>query len=456
AIRRFYNRTLFITNRPSKEIGEELIIELSQSGYINGNNFSTETTRTISLLVNEHLQLFVNLRKAHVPIKKATDWVLAVLAVKTENLLNPHAYHNAAINFTYYHFQQILKAEDVTRSRQEAEIYEIALFIAVHQALLKSDMDVVRADILNQNNVTGEDIHFFIKWNRQIEEIYISSLTQRLKRTIVKNVAPFRILKSLIEDTPELAIQSLPDREQFLTVYRKQINIEYKQTSKRLNSGIVKGIIFILITKTLIGLAIEIPFELLIYGDIIILPLIISLLFPPIYMASIRLGLKMPSTANARSTEYSIDKLFYSDSAPKLQASHQNRTYSPLAKFTYTILFFLPLGISVWILNSFGFNPLQMFIFFVFFSTATFLGFRLRGMIRELKMSTRHNSLLSILVDFFYLPFILLGQWLSGKYARIDLVGKFLDIVIEMPLKTVLRLIRQWINFLREKHDEIY
>jgi hypothetical protein len=31
-----------------------------------------------------------------------------------------------------------------------------------------------------------------------------------------------------------------------------------------------------------------------------------------------------------------------------------------------------------------------------------------------------------------------------------------LDVAIELPLKTVLRLLRQWIRFLDEKHEELY
>jgi hypothetical protein len=35
-------------------------------------------------------------------------------------------------------------------------------------------------------------------------------------------------------------------------------------------------------------------------------------------------------------------------------------------------------------------------------------------------------------------------------------VSYILDILVELPLKTVLRLVRQWVRFLNEKHEEIY
>jgi hypothetical protein len=95
-------------------------------------------------------------------------------------------------------------------------------------------------------------------------------------------------------------------------------------------------------------------------------------------------------------------------------------------------------------------------IFVVFLSTASFLGFRLSTMVRDLEIISHQTNFLSTVRDFFYLPFILLGQWLSSKYARVNAVPQFLDVAIELPLKSILRLFRQWTRFINEKHDEIY
>jgi hypothetical protein len=454
AIRRFYNRTLFLGRRP-KDIGHELIVELTQAGYLYEGEFSSETAHTITELANEYVHVHGRLRQAHVPNNKALDWVLSVMSVKTENLLNPHSNHGVMANFAYQYFLQALPREQMTRSREEDQIYEISLYVAVHQALLKSDIDVVRTDILNLYQVSSDDVHNYKAWNERVHDIYLSNFTQRLKRVVTKNGAPFRVLRSMSDDSPDLP-DLLPHREQFLDAYGYQINKEYKRVSHRLNNGIIKSIIFILITKTIIGLGIEVPFDLLVYGYVAMVPLIINLLFPPLYMASIRLGITMPSRANAERTKAYIDQLLYGDGRPPLTVGEQNKSYSAAAKVAYTFLFLLPIGLTVFILERLEFNPLQMIIFFVFFSTASFLGFRLRTMVRELKMSSQQSSFRSLIVDFFYLPFIILGQWLSSKYAKINLVAKFLDIAIEMPLKTLLRLIRQWMRFLNEKHEEIY
>jgi hypothetical protein len=108
-----------------------------------------------------------------------------------------------------------------------------------------------------------------------------------------------------------------------------------------------------------------------------------------------------------------------------------------------------------YILSLLHFSVLQGIIFFIFLSTVSFLGFRLVYMIRELQLVNEQPGILGTLRDFFYLPFIIVGQWVSRKYAKLNVITYLLDIAIELPLKTFLRLLRQWTQFLNEKHDEL-
>jgi hypothetical protein len=97
----------------------------------------------------------------------------------------------------------------------------------------------------------------------------------------------------------------------------------------------------------------------------------------------------------------------------------------------------------------------QGIIFFVFLSTATFLGFRLSLIVKDIELVKTHQSFLGVLRDFIYTPFIFLGQWLSGKYAQINVVATLLDFAIELPLKSVLRAARRWMRFVDEKKETL-
>ncbi len=453
AIKRFCKRNLFLAKQHADVLGRELIVELVQAGYLQNGRVGTETAGRLNQVIKEYMETYGHLRQARVDREIAMGWVLAFISVEIENLLNPHSQQQVTVYFAYQHFLQTI-AKDQFTHLPESNSYELCMYIAVHQALLKSDADIVRHELFGLYQMSAQDIHGFKAFNEQIDKLYTSELTARLKRIISRYGAPFRVLKSLIDDrsnTPEL----LQDKQLFMDAYRVQINHEYKQVRRRLDRGLVKSIVFIIITKVIIGLAIEVPYDILVHGSVVILPLSVNLLFPPLYMASLQLSLKPPSASNAQTLYNYMETLLYGDGDIQIYAA-EKRQESPATRFLYAIFFFIPVVLSVLLLQKIGFNFVQMIIFFIFFSTASFLGFRLSTMVRELELTSRQTGLLASLRDFFYLPFILSGQWLSRKYSKLNLVARFLDIAIELPLKAILRLVRQWIRFLNEKRDELY
>lgn len=113
------------------------------------------------------------------------------------------------------------------------------------------------------------------------------------------------------------------------------------------------------------------------------------------------------------------------------------------------------MSILAWILYKLNFNIVSGVIFFIFLSTVSFLGFRLTRTAREYEMIEARRGTLGFLADFFYTPFIRIGHWLSDTYSRLNVVTRVLDILIEMPMKFVLRFMQQWVSFLRDKQEEL-
>ena len=106
-------------------------------------------------------------------------------------------------------------------------------------------------------------------------------------------------------------------------------------------------------------------------------------------------------------------------------------------------------------INPIHYSLLHLFIFFVFLSTASFLGFRLSGMVRELEVVDSNQGGIIVVRDFLYMPFVVVGQKISETYAQMNIVAMVLDMAIELPLKTVLRLVRQWASFISSKKDQL-
>jgi hypothetical protein len=457
AIRRFLVRNLsFHHQRNLGEIGEELVIELTQSGYLKNSSISVDTTVAITKYVDRYRTAYSQIRKSHVPTEIARGWVLDIISVGVTELLNPQPELSVFTYFAYEHYLGLLPQSDLIADPTEANRYEISLYVGVHRALLKSDLATIRYDLVRLYGHDPDRLPEFIQFNLDITDVFYSKLTQRLRRAVSKYGAPFRVLLRMLENNAGIA-ETLTDRMSFLAMYEQQTYTEYRAVRERLNRGLIKSIVFLLITKGIVGFGVEVPYDLATVGSVAVLPLGINLLFPPLYMATLRLGLRLPSIQNAQALQDYIDKALYSDTPPlKPSLRSITRSMSIAAKILYTFVFFVPFAITVFVLTFLHFTVVQMFIFFVFLSAASFLGFRLSQTIRELEIVTQEVGFLVAMRDFFYLPFIVVGQWLSSKYAKANIVGLFLDIIIEMPLKTVLRLLRQWLRFLNDRREQIY
>ncbi len=243
------------------------------------------------------MSAFGNLRKSRITYEAASNWVLAIISSEAEILLHPHYSQQATVFFSYHYFLQSIPRDQFV-GFSGSDNYEFCVYIAVHQALLKSDIDIVRRELLALYQQSPTNMVGFKNLNQKIDELFTSPLTQRLKQIIGRYGAPFRVLKSLVDDHPDIAAL-LPNERAFMQAYDTQIAYEYAQVQQRLNRRLVKSIVFIFITKVLVGLCIEVPYDLLLHGMVIWLPLAVNLLFPPLYMASLAFTLQPPAAGDA-------------------------------------------------------------------------------------------------------------------------------------------------------------
>lgn len=453
AIKRFYRLNIFTAKRNAKQLNMELISELVLAGYLQNSTVSKQAIERLDGILMSYLQAFERLNTSGGKRERTTEWVLACLSSDIESLLRPHNRRQALIAVAYRYFSQAIDREQF-KHMPDFVGYELCLYIAAHQALLKSDIDIVRADVRVMYDIDPADTETFIHINQQVDHYFACKLTTQLRRVVNRNGAPLRILKSMITSRPDLP-ELLNDRRSFMDAFRFQAEQEYVQVNKKLNTGLVKSVAFVFITKMIIGLAIEIPYDLLTKGEIAWTPLLINLLFPPIYMVLLRLGIQMPKPANTDKLLVLIDDTLYNSEVALLPAARQKKI-KPSTQIIYDLLFSIPVAITIAILYALEFNIVQMIIFFVFFSTASSLGFRLRSMVSDLEVNHRSTGFFASMRDFLYLPFIIFGQWISAEYKRFNIIGRMLDIIIELPLKTFFRLARQWMRFLDEQHEQLY
>ena len=456
AIRRFYGRSISFHNHTSisKTIAEELIIELTQSGYVKNNTQPVEVISQLGHVIRQHYYNYWKLVASGVDEQTARGWTLDLLSIESENLLVEDVIQTIYLQFAYHHYKAILHPESFETSNSQAANYEVSLYIAVHRALLKSDLATVRFDMQRLYQTSDDNIKKYASFHKNIDEMFTSEMTNKITQHINKYGAPLRILRSMIQDNDKTS-ELLGDSERFKVAYTDQIKMEYRKSESKLNKGLMKSILFLLITKTLIGLAIEVPYDLFVTGVILIVPLVVNLLTPIVYLIILRFGFKMPGTANTKAMRLYADDMLYGDQTQiSLYPAVKNKKYPIGFSIAYVLISLIIFALVINLLIILGFNIVNGLIFFVFLATASFLGFRLSRIMREIELVTAKSGIITTIQELIFTPFTFLGKWISDKYQKMNVVALVLDTLIELPLKTALRLIRQWTGFLDDKKDQ--
>ena len=351
-------------------------------------------------------------------------------------------------------FEKTITNDKKLFGKIDEDEFSAAIFAAVHKALLKSDIATIRAGLMARYQVGADELERYIAYNQHIDRLLAAPVEDKLYRIVDRQGAPLRIIRRMIEDKPEI-LQLLPRHDAFLDAFEQQVQKEYAQISQKVNRAIVRSVIFLIITKFLVGIAIEVPYDYWAHGGIAWMPLLINLFFPPLYMIALRLTLHLPGYANTTALVDRADVMLYGDRVTLQKSRATGRSYGSAFSAVYVLSCLVVFGAVMWLLLRLGFSLVHIGIFLVFLSAASFLGFRLSRLIRELEVVRSASNGLTFIRDLIYLPFVVVGQWMSEKYAKVNIVTMVLDMLIELPLKTVLRLVRQWGAFIDDRKDRI-
>lgn len=463
AIRRYLKRVLsFHVKVSTTHLADELVTELTQAEYLS-NDYATKTDiRAIAKHINHAYDAYWKFAEEEArPSKRQAfqQYMLDILAVQCEQVLQSHMRQLmfAHFAFTYLHDKLTLKKLLRDHEKISTDDFSFVLYTAIHRAILKSDSMTIRAALCSSYQIDSTNVEKFYDFNQKLDDIFEANTTAYTTRIVGRNGAVLRfIYTGFFRDDAAVDIKTLTSPETLEYALRTHIESEYIALDKRLDKGILRSIVFLLITKSIVGIAIEVPYDLFVHGAIVWLPLAINLLFPSVFIALTRLTLTIPNVRNTNALINQITGMLFTDDRYKTYPVRLPKESSSVGfNVAYAAMFLLMFAGLSYILYLLQFNIVQGVIFFIFLSTASFLAFRLSRQIHEIEVVHASQGTVSLLRDVIYMPFIYVGQRISYRYAQINIVANILDILIELPLKTILRLIRQWTSFLNAKKDEL-
>lgn len=463
AIARFLNRKLRFSKK-RQNLAQALITELIKTRYIANDSVPLETIELINGLIRDYLELYNQSLKVSKDSEESdalSDYTIEIMSYDIERLLVPHPIDELFVNFTYADMRA--RIDTAIFDNFNEQNFHIALFANVHRQLRKSNMAIIRyylfyqrfSDWRKDNHSIAKTAKDFYSFNTEAEHFSTNKFAAKVAKIVRHHVAPYRVLYELAREDIELT-KLIEDREALDDKLRLICERTYTRQKTQLRGGIIRSIIFIFLTKVLLALIVEVPYEIIIAGHMQWLPLIINLSFPSLYMLAIGLTIKVPGEENTKRLLHDIHKIVYSQPTfyklrTKPKPSTLGKVFSILYGITFVITFLLLIKLLLWL----RFSWVGGAFFFIFLSTVSFFGLRISQSTKELQVIDEKKGFIGALIDFLYTPFVRIGQWLSDKYSRINFFNYALDIFFELPLKSVLSIFEQWVGFIRAKRDDL-
>jgi hypothetical protein len=290
-------------------------------------------------------------------------------------------------------------------------------------------------------------------------------LVEKMRNTVKKHVAPFLILRDVFDQNGSEIGHILSNESELKYRVDEACRKRYDESGQKLRRMGIRSFIYILLTKVFIALLLEIPYDLYVMKQISYLPLIVNVIFPPALMALIIFTVVVPGDDNTKRIFQLIKTIVtVNPESPMLEnaavvvgkktrnkGSMSNMVFS----FLYSLMYLISFGSIIYVLSLLDFNPVSQLIFIFFVTLVTFFAFRVIQVTQEYQVVV-HDTILTPIVDFYFLPIIRVGQWLSGEVlTRFNVLMFVLDFIIEMPFKAIVEVFDEWIRFVRLKKDEI-
>ncbi len=283
----------------------------------------------------------------------------------------------------------------------------------------------------------------------------------KLSNAIKEEVVTFKVLYELILEHGQDIERLLVNPAELESEAKILVNKRYKLIRNKISQSSIRAIIYIFITKMILALVLELPYELYILKHINYLPITINIVFPPLLMFLIALTIVPPSKENTSKILTNLHNVVYNNPPKsilcKLNAKYrQNWGFKVFYHSMFAILYIIVFGAIISLLQRLDFNILSGALFLFFLTMVSFFALRIRTTAKEYKVIQNKAGILSFLIDFFSLPIISAGRWLSTKFKKINLFAFVMDYIIEAPFKIFIAVFEEWLGFLKDKKEDIY
>lgn len=468
AIERILKRRLLLNPQGEGE-AENLIRELLWARYFTEGSLGSGDIEAVQILMRRYLSIRRQIGIGQTNGRRLyfDRFLFDLLTSEIEETLERFEARQITL-FTFYIYQVLhrkIRIEGITDQDKDA-----AFYAAIEKGFAKSDTAYLRYHLftlLHRSIGSFEEqkipqlVTALPAIFKKIDSIGRDPNVDKLAKFVRTQIPPFRILLNLFIRNGQKISRLLSDKDTLWSQVDLICRVKYQLISGRLAKLAIRSLIYIFLTKMLFALILEYPLSLRLYGEVNYISLALNSVFPPLLMLAIIGLVKVPNEDNTRRIFSRIVDIINSDASFETKISYvvrKPRVKKPILIFGFTIFYSLTFVVTFAIiyelLSLLQFNLISQAIFIFFVTVVSFFGYRVTQITKEYKLSER-ESFFSPFVDFFFMPILSVGKFLSSEIARLNFFIVILDFLIEAPFKLIFEIIEEWISFVRARKEEI-
>lgn len=462
----------------AEEMAEPMVLELMRSGYFNKGAIARHQVVEVKNILNKYIQILDRSKLAKLKAngdkeKKKSKmqfytWMLEIAACEIEETLSPAFKENALINLMT---NIIFKRSQVTPRASISEMDQlIYTYVAVQRSLYSFDDPII------SYNVIKIRYPFWIKEDQasidevinRLEEIYPQveeDLNSRHGKDFIKVAhrydAAYRIIGDIVEEinnNPKVVANTLADEDEAMNMVEKI----YSRRKASLKGRLFRSAIYSTLSIFVAGIASFIIFE----GPVAKLAgkefsfwsLMVDLLIPSAIMFLLVIIIRPPADRNLKVVKNEIKKVLYQHDEEDRYEIRLDQKKNPVLNSIFLLISGIAGLISMyfifWIFKIARVPWTSMYIDTVNVAMVVGAAMIIKQKSKEITIEDRGNFI-EFLTEIFSIPMAKIGQWFSNKWRKYNIFSALMTALIDTPFSTIIALIEDWRNFLREKSSEL-
>ncbi|MCK4454070.1 hypothetical protein KAU51_01840 [Candidatus Parcubacteria bacterium] len=478
AIERSLKRRIIFGQEKRQGMAESLTYELIRGGHFPNDTIPESKITVVQKLIDKYFYILENRpNRPEKEKKELQDWLIEIASYELEKTLSPPVKEEASIEYMFGLIKEQIKIREGTISMAGITIEKmteneknIQIYIAVQKALFKVDDSIIGYNLLEKQYIGWNELspsspllleiaQNIYSTKRKVEKALYHPLAEKFYHLCEKYDTPYLILGDVIGENPMKVKENFEKPEILEELIKKSYNKRVIKLKGVMRRAAIYTTLSIFITKMVLALSIEIPFDKFITGDFNYLSLGVNILFPPFLMFLLVATVRPPKKENLQRVIMEVMKLvfvrekkdIYEIKIPKKRGKILNTIILGI----YSLAFIFSFGIIILLLQRLDFGTLSMIIFLLFLSMISFFGVKIRERGKELTIEKEKETFLRTLFDFFTLPVVSVGRWFSRKWAKLN-IALMIAALIDMPFLSFVKFLEQWRYFLKEKKEEIH